>query len=883
VEAGKSLAFSGMDTRARTVDRPMPGTCAWLFQHPEYEAWSQRRTVASDHGLLILKGQPGSGKSTLMKEALRRHVTASENGTSLVGSFFFNGRGSELERTLQGLLRSLLFQLLPMLPRSLSAFVAAHAVKQLSASDTVQWQSDELRDTLQRVLSEPQSHPITIFVDALDESEEPRNILNLLRELTTLAYTSGNEVRCLVSNRYYPMITVSNCPEIEVNRFNNQDIATYVQQKLALATQSSSSHAAQWSALGGMIIQRASGIFLWAVLVIEMLLRDHDDGKPLRTLEKRLRTVPPALEGLFGQLFEDLNERERERAVQVFQWATFAMRHPTMEEWIQILALILAPDISSFQEWEECDEYIADNEQLARKIRLLSRGLLEVRLPVAPASFSMDAAEIGSVTSATNRLESIKGGAGSLDVENGQPVIQFIHESVREFFQSGDGFNRLAPSSDGGFENGHISIMRWCVHYLMLDDVCDIIDMRSGTTSHASSISSGYWSKYKSVVQEHLLVSLSRTPILETTLPERKRRAKPRRVSSVGSMGSSASRFAPVPSFPGSAPSEEAQNFERGLKANDPEPSFALQRFLEHKETAMAADIESAPSRVERPVASAPATPAASADSPPSSPGTGIPDYPECLGYVLDMFAHHAILADRQKADPAALIKHLRDSEGWKRFCCLNETLSSSTTLMYFAAEHNLTTWTGTLCSVEGPGAATNVCGGRFCYPLITAANACHSGSLIALLKAGADPMCRDRKARTALHHICATSNMELFHAFWDNKGEQPPDIHLLDAEDIFKQAPLHYAVWHSTADMVTALLSKGALVNQRDQRYDTPLHFACSRPTIDPAIVNALNVDGLENGRLNFDHKTAADLFRDRTDIPLDVRMRVSRKTIGS
>jgi type II secretory ATPase GspE/PulE/Tfp pilus assembly ATPase PilB-like protein len=61
-----------MYIRQKNIRVALDNTCNWLFSTMEYRDWLDRRNIAEHHGLLWIKGKPGAGKSTLMKEALHR-------------------------------------------------------------------------------------------------------------------------------------------------------------------------------------------------------------------------------------------------------------------------------------------------------------------------------------------------------------------------------------------------------------------------------------------------------------------------------------------------------------------------------------------------------------------------------------------------------------------------------------------------------------------------------------------------------------------------------------------------------------------------------------------------------------------------------------------
>src|ERR1700730_14373799 len=110
-----------MDSRKSAVGRAANDTCNWLLNHDIFQRWHKNR------GLLWIKGKPGAGKSTLMKYAFRQFKTIAEKTSTgeILVSFFFHGRGSELQNSLLGLFRSILHQLLEEVPHLLSSLVHA--------------------------------------------------------------------------------------------------------------------------------------------------------------------------------------------------------------------------------------------------------------------------------------------------------------------------------------------------------------------------------------------------------------------------------------------------------------------------------------------------------------------------------------------------------------------------------------------------------------------------------------------------------------------------------------------------------------------------------------------------------------------------------------
>jgi hypothetical protein len=304
----QELAFAQLGARQENIKSEMQGTCQWVSQHPVYLEWEARHEVISHRGMLWIKGKAGAGKSVILKKLLRT-VEERELPTSIVASFFFNARGAELERNTVGMYRSLLHQILQQDQGIRQDFVKFYIRKKETQP---QWalHEIELQGFIMKHLSKPISRSIYLFIDALDEckEDEVRDVVNYIRELTDLAFESGNHMSVCMSSRRYPTISVARCPEVDVEDGNRDDVTKYVYQKIL-------SHAdgSVPESLARSIDSKASHVFLWAVLVVEMLLRGWDNGTPLRQLETMLLRIPQEIEQVFDGLANTLTETNARR------------------------------------------------------------------------------------------------------------------------------------------------------------------------------------------------------------------------------------------------------------------------------------------------------------------------------------------------------------------------------------------------------------------------------------------------------------------------------------------------------------------------------------------------------------------------------------------
>ncbi|KAH6869158.1 hypothetical protein B0T10DRAFT_384294, partial [Thelonectria olida] len=465
----QSLWFPNMNAHSQNLKNPAEQTCLWLFKHKAYEDWFNGRNRDKNFGLLWLKGKPGVGKSTLMKEAFRRSVLGQAKSDYCTAAFFFDAGGVELEHSPVGLFRSLLYQLLPGQREHLQNLAKLLDKTKLDrgddAAESLLSDEAELKFLFESVFAQASAKRTLIFIDALDECdlESIRSQAYFWKKMTESAYTQGVDLNVCLSSRHYPSISIRGCPEIVIEHHNSHDIAAYVEQRLKPLD-----IAIEKKLLQDTVLRKSAGVFLWVVLIVDIMLMDWDQGKNLQYLLKQLDVVPEELETLFSDIFRSLSAEERQLTVRFFQWAILAVRPLRLHEWHHILAFIRQPTPSSLREWRGSDYFTDNDSQLERQIRAVSRGLVEVR------------PRVGEPKDRGFETISVCASAGSLDDEYGDTrVVQVIHESVRDFFLKSNGFSILDPSvGSHPIGDGHRSIMATCLDYINIAELDTLIQAR---------------------------------------------------------------------------------------------------------------------------------------------------------------------------------------------------------------------------------------------------------------------------------------------------------------------------------------------------------------------------------------------------------------------
>ncbi|KAK3951352.1 hypothetical protein QBC32DRAFT_371210 [Pseudoneurospora amorphoporcata] len=425
----QSLKFDRLGARSMNIEATYGDTCQWFLSKQEYIDWQKPGRHSPSSWFLWIKGKPGTGKSTLMKYL---HSTRLPEGpTRIVLSFFFNARGSQLEHTTIGCYRGLLFALLDgreELWPSLDHLGSTGSDYLLEGN----WTIAPLTQTLTRAIQMAHGQAIEIWIDALDEcdEEEVRKMVSFFEDLADLADTGDIDLKICFSSRHYPSVISRKGVDVvlELQQNHKEDIARYIEAKLHIGT-------TQTEQIKTELLRKCSGIFLWVVLVVGMLNREYARGHVL-ALQKRLDEIPSDLHAVFEKVLSNDEGDSEEEVVLFFQLllgATEALEPAELFVAIQRAKEPQAP----LQLWNT-DNPPMSPTALQRWVNSSSRGLAEVTRQKGATAYNKSF-----------------------------PVVQFIHESVRDYLlgksankESGDMVGLCIVSYDGGRPKEDISC-RW--------------------------------------------------------------------------------------------------------------------------------------------------------------------------------------------------------------------------------------------------------------------------------------------------------------------------------------------------------------------------------------------------------------------------------------
>lgn len=285
-----------MESRFHDIDDPTPGTCNWLLHHETYKTW-----IDDGRDVLWIQGKPGSGKSTLLRHVVDQTQKAAKSArTGFVLSFFFHGRGTELQKTPLGLFRSLLYQLLSQVPDAAPpGMIAAfrdrcRTVGQPGAQWN--WHPKELQRSWVSALESALARgDVWLFIDGLDEAGEDAAVDVV--ELTTLfldtlaAQPSPFRLRVCFASRHDPRLHDGGALQVNVEDENRDDISVYLRARLPGSVLSGAQISVQ-----DLITERSSGIFSWAQLAVKKARSLKRDGASPEAIAEEIGAMPTDLE-----------------------------------------------------------------------------------------------------------------------------------------------------------------------------------------------------------------------------------------------------------------------------------------------------------------------------------------------------------------------------------------------------------------------------------------------------------------------------------------------------------------------------------------------------------------------------------------------------------
>lgn len=256
----EAFKVDAMDERYSSVSKEAENTFRWIFKDTSQKQipgsrrriWFEPNTnrevslkawLTSGARIFHICGKLGSGKSTLMKYIWENGQTAQSlqvwaqgrQQQLITARFFFWRPGNPRQKSLAGLVRSLLFQILDQF-REMVDTIFSNKMGTADDGSDITIDDDEALAAFSMLIHHTdicRAHCFCFFIDGLDEFEEKtRTYTDLIRELNR--WVSGASTKLCVSSRevdvFESILAISE--RIKLQNFTRQDIKVLVHHTL---------------------------------------------------------------------------------------------------------------------------------------------------------------------------------------------------------------------------------------------------------------------------------------------------------------------------------------------------------------------------------------------------------------------------------------------------------------------------------------------------------------------------------------------------------------------------------------------------------------------------------------------------------------------------
>ncbi|KAK2039214.1 hypothetical protein LZ31DRAFT_606938 [Colletotrichum somersetense] len=336
-------------------------------------------------------------------------------------SFFFNARGNHLEKSTYGLYRSILLQLIETYCDLQTVF---NDLTLIPLSQTECPPIKTLQELFCAAVMALGGRCLTCFVDALDECDEEQvqEMVAFFEELGKNAVMSGVRLKTCFSSRHYPHIDIRNGLRLvlEDQPGHSQDLERFVQSQLRIAK------APLADKIRTRILDKAGGVFMWVVLVVDLLNKEIRCGR-MFAVEKTLQEIPNQLSDLFKEILRR-DDDNMDDLLLCIQWILFSERPLSRQEFY----FAMLSGLPGYNEVLASSDGFVTAEAIDLFVISSSKGLAEI-------------------------------------TKSRSQTVQFIHESVKDFLVKDKGFQELWPELGDAFQKlSHERLKFCCLSHISL-------------------------------------------------------------------------------------------------------------------------------------------------------------------------------------------------------------------------------------------------------------------------------------------------------------------------------------------------------------------------------------------------------------------------------
>ncbi|KAF2014296.1 hypothetical protein BU24DRAFT_451385 [Aaosphaeria arxii CBS 175.79] len=419
-----SLQFQFMGTRHEQIHEAYKETFEWVFNAsglPEsdprsritYSSW-----LAGGEGIYWITGKPGSGKSTLMK-FLQSHAETTRlleiwaGPSRLVrANFYFWNAGTSMQKSLQGLLQSLLSAILKDSPDLIKVLCKDQwGDGHISTEKSRSWSLRKLKACFERIMAlETLPAKFYFHIDGLDEYDGDHfEVIDIVRQLSQCPM-----IKICVSSRpwncFHQTIGKGNAGVIYLHELTQKDIQKFAAESIIAYT--GDRYTTDHEHLIRDITKRAQGVFLWVRVVVKSLRDGITNDDPVSLLRERLNQLPADLEELYEVIIKSVDPVYRKSMAYTLLFSLECTSSPF--------------GIGIILHYSFIDEY-ADNPIFAKELGFKSMSAQEISRLVIQTGHRLNGRFKGLLEPCSVRTRI---------PEDASISVQFLHRTLKDFLQT---------------------------------------------------------------------------------------------------------------------------------------------------------------------------------------------------------------------------------------------------------------------------------------------------------------------------------------------------------------------------------------------------------------------------------------------------------------
>ncbi|PKK43481.1 hypothetical protein CI102_13753 [Trichoderma harzianum] len=333
------IQFNDIKSREKAIPKSFETTYSWIFQKEppikdSMPLWSSFPKWLEDNSNKVywITGKPGSGKSTMMK-LIMQNETLWDNLSQSLGAlrlilvkYYAWNPGNMLQKSLQGLKRTVIFQVLKQFPElapvlSPRRWAFCQALRNISGLP--KWTDWEIAESFEALLSScGKTIQLALFIDGLDEfSMPPAEIVDYIKHI--LARCSCGLKLCAASRPWTEFQDEFNqCPMLQMHLQTHSDMEIFINSKFndnnAFAEQKQLYPESATQLLTD-IAKRANGVFLWLSIVVKHLLGLLSEGQSIPQARKDLEALPSDILSLYDAIWGSIRPKNLPDAAYMMQ------------------------------------------------------------------------------------------------------------------------------------------------------------------------------------------------------------------------------------------------------------------------------------------------------------------------------------------------------------------------------------------------------------------------------------------------------------------------------------------------------------------------------------------------------------------------------------